>query len=338
MTNSDFWRNSKVAVIGGGSWGTVLANLLSENCLEVRLWLRDSELARAINATKTNERYLPGYRLSHKISAYSEISRVLDGDVNAVVLALPSSACRHEARNMAALLGGHEFIFHATKGVEADTLKRMSEVLSEELPCRRIGVISGPNLAQEIARGEPAATVVASGFDEVLDAGQALFGSALFRIYRSCDMIGVEWAGTLKNILAIASGALDAMKFGWNSRAMLITRGLAEIVRFGVAMGAKEGTFLGLAGLGDMLATCGSPLSRNYRVGMRMAKGDRLSDIIKDLGGTAEGIMTTRTVWRYSKARGISMPITESVFQLLEENVSVKEAIQILMTRPSGSE
>jgi glycerol-3-phosphate dehydrogenase (NAD(P)+) len=314
----DFWRNAKVAVIGGGSWGTVLANLVSLNSRDVRVWVRDEDVE---------------LQLSERVHAYSALDRVFEGGVQAVIWVLPSSVCREQARLIAPYLSGEEIILHGTKGIEFGSLKRVSEILHEELLCPRIGVISGPNLAAEVARGEPAATVVGSAFNEVLDAGQELLGSEKFRVYRASDVIGLEWAGTLKNILAIASGCLETLKFGWNARALLITRGLAEMVRFGVAMGAEEETFLGLAGVGDLLATASSPLSRNYQVGAKLAAGEKLSDVLEELGSTAEGVETTRAVFEYARAHGIEMPITEGVYQLLNGN-AVGDVIKSLMSRP----
>jgi glycerol-3-phosphate dehydrogenase (NAD(P)+) len=334
MTLKDFWRNSKVGVIGGGSWGTVLANGVSGNCREVRVWLRDEESVRSINTTRTNDLYVPGLKLNEKVHAYSSLERIFEDGLTCIIWALPSSIGREQAKKVAPLLRGDEFILHATKGIEPESLKRMSEVLMEELPCRRIGVISGPNLAHEIAAGEPAATVVASAFSEVCEAGQTLLAGERFRVYQANDVIGVEWAGALKNIFAIASGALDAMKLGWNARALLVTRGLTEMVRFGTAMGAQESTFLGLAGVGDLLATCSSPLSRNYRVGQRLALGEDLDKILEDLGSTAEGVKTTQIVWEFASKRQISMPITEGIYRLLRERNAVQDVMRELMTRP----
>ena len=295
-----------------------------------------------INATRVNQEYLPELTLHERVHAMTEPERVFgeassDG-VAAVIWALPSGVCRAQAKRLAPLFRGDEVIIHATKGLEEGSLKRVSQILREELPCPRIGVISGPNLATEVARGEPAATVVASVYNEVIEAGVALLASDKFRIYWASDVIGVEWAGTLKNVLAIAAGALDAMKLGWNARSMLITRGLAEMVRFGVAMGAKESTFLGLAGMGDLLATCSSPLSRNYRVGTRLAQGEKIADILTSLSETAEGVRTTRTVWQFAQAHKISMPITEAVHMLIEEGVGVQQVLKTLMTRPQVGE
>ncbi|HLD99701.1 MAG TPA: NAD(P)H-dependent glycerol-3-phosphate dehydrogenase [Bdellovibrionota bacterium] len=338
MTAKAFWRNSRIAVIGAGSWGTILANLVAKNCREVQLWTRTEQQALAINSQRFNQRYLPEYRIDDRVHASSDFESVLGRETACVIWALPSEACREQARRISGLLRGDEIILHATKGIERGSLKRISQVLAEELPCRRIGVISGPNLAHEVARGDPSATVVASHFDEAVEAGQILLTGERFRAYSSSDVVGVEWAGSLKNILAIASGALDSLNLGWNAKAMLITRGLVEMVRLGLSMGAKESTFIGLAGLGDLLATCGSSYSRNYRVGLRLGKGEKLEAILPTLGGVAEGVHTTATVRQFAEERKISMPITEGVLQLLNGVVSVPEVIQSLMSRPLKSE
>jgi glycerol-3-phosphate dehydrogenase (NAD(P)+) len=337
MIQKDFWRNSKVAVIGGGAFGTVLANIAAKNAMDVRIWVRAEEQARAINVTRAGE-YLPEMPLDPKIHASTDLSKVFETGVQIVVWALPSEVCRSMAARLAPAFTGEEIILHATKGIEQGSLKRISEILREELPVPRIGVISGPNLAAEIAKGEPAAAVVASRYREVIEAGQAVLTGERFRVYGVDDVVGVEWAGTLKNVLAIASGALDAMQFGWNARAMLITRGLAEMVRFGVAMGAKESTFLGLAGIGDLMATCASPLSRNYRVGARLAKGETLEQIMETLGSTAEGVRTTETVWKYAQLHKIYMPITEAVYHVVKEKLPVRDALAGLMNKPSMPE
>jgi len=333
MTPKDFWCNSTVAVVGGGSWGTVLAHLLSKNCRSVRIWLRDEDQVRQFNSTRTQSRYMPQVQLDQKVVATSSMADALKGGVQAIFWVLPSSACRQRARDLAPLMSGDEVVLHATKGIEGGSMKRISEILVEELPTRRVGVVSGPNLAHEIALGEPAATVIASDFAEVCRAGEILLRGPQFLVSTHSDLVGVEWAGTLKNILAIAAGALDGLGLGWNSRAMLITLGLSEMVRFGTAMGAQVQTFLGLAGIGDLLATCGSPKSRNYRVGFRLARGEKLERIIEDLGSTAEGVVTTQHVWKFASERGISMPITEGVYQLTDSSVPVQEVLTQLMKR-----
>ena len=335
---TDFWRKSRVAVVGGGSWGTVLAHLASKNVSEVRLWIREEERARQLNSTRTNPKYVKGLNLGGNLKAFSDPERLFDGGVEGVIWCLPSKVGRDEAKILAKYFRGDEVILHATKGVETGTLKTPSQILREELPARRIGVISGPNLADEISRGEPAATVVASAFREVVEAGQQILSNERFRVYGATDVAGVEWAGTLKNVLAIAAGALDAMKLGWNTRAMLISRGLAEMVRFGTAMGGQTQTFIGLAGVGDLLATASSVLSRNYRVGQGLGEGKSIETILAELGSTAEGVKTSQSVAAFARARGISMPITEGVDLITRGEASVNDVLHALMTRPSMAE
>ncbi len=327
----DFWSESRVLMIGGGNWGSVLGLLAAPHCKELRVWMRSEEQARAINSTRTNERYLPKIPLPENIKAYYEPDRAFEMGVDAVIWALPSSACRPMAKEFAKYFSGQEILIHATKGVEQGTLKRISEILREEMPCPRVGVLSGPNLSDEIARGEPAATVVASDFAEVREAGMRLFSSKKFRVVTSADLIGVEWAGTLKNVLSIASGALNSLGLGMNVRAMLIAQGLAEMVRFGEAMGGREATFLGLAGVGDLLATASSPLSRNYQVGFKLGQGIPLDTIVKELNVTAEGVATTRNVARFALERDIRMPITQGVASLLRGEKSARAVIDDLM-------
>ena len=334
MTKKDFWSKTPVTVIGGGSWGTVLAHLAAKNCSEVRMWIRDETQAREINANRTNMRYVPELQLDPKIRCFSDAERVFEVRPQLVIWALPSQHTREMARYFSKFFTGEEILLHATKGVEQGTMKRVTEILAEEIPCPRIGVISGPNLAHEIARQEPAATVVASHFKEAVEAGQAILTNPIFRVYPARDVIGVEWAGTLKNILAISAGCLDAMGLGWNARAMLISRGLAEMVRFGTAMGGEQATFLGLAGIGDLLATCSSPLSRNYRVGARLAKGDKLEDVLRDLSSTAEGVRTAMNVWAFAEKRGIDMPITHGVTMILKGEIPAKNVLNELMVAP----
>ena len=335
-----FWHNSTIAVLGAGAWGTALTTLVAKNAKEIRMWMRSEEQARAINSTRSNPHYVQELIIPSNVMAYHNMEKVFsytsDSDrVRLVIWGLPSNICREKAKELAPFLQGDELILHATKGVEEGTLKRISTVLEEELPTPRIGVISGPNLAGEIARNQPAATVVASRFREVVEAGEELLRSDALRVYGSSDIIGVEWAGALKNILAIASGAIDALGLGWNVRAMMITRGLAEMVRFSLAMGARSETFLGLAGVGDLLATCGSALSRNYRVGYGLSQGRSLEQVMKDLGSTAEGVRTAKIVWKFAEEKGISMPITEAVYQVLEGNLKVRDTLPHLMSTPN---
>lgn len=326
---------SVVAVVGGGSWGSVLASLIGHNAQEVRVWVRDEESAREMNAERSAPKYLKDFRFPETVRIMSDIERVLDGTPSVVIWALPAKACRDRAKDFSKFFKGSELVLHATKGIEEGSMKRVSQILVEELPLRRVGVISGPNLAQEIARGEPAATVIASQFQEVVSVGSELLKSPFFRVYPGSDVAGVEWAGTLKNIYAIASGMLDALHFGQNSRSLLITRGLAEMVRFGVVMGADASTFLGLAGVGDLMATCSSPLSRNYRVGVSLAQGQGLEQALNELGMTAEGVRTTQIVAEFARERRIPMPIADALYSILFEGVAIPEMLKALMEKPT---
>lgn len=332
MTSKDFWRESKVAVLGAGSWGTVLANLAAPHAGSVKLWFRDEERARLANATRTNAEYFPDLALHKSIVAVSEVERAFEGGVDAILWVVPSSGSRALARKIAPLLRGHEILIHATKGIEEGTLKRVSEVLGEELPLARIGSVSGPNLAAEIAKGLPAATIVASRFQEVIDAGIALLTNPRFQVEGSHDLVGVEWAGTLKNVLAIAAGCFEALGLGWNARAMLLVRGLEEMMRVGKTLGAKPETFLGLSGLGDLIATASSPLSRNYRVGFRLAKGEKLEAILEDLDTAAEGVRTAMTIADYATSQSLRLPITQAVRGLVAEGWDGERFLGHLLT------
>lgn len=337
--STDFWSESTIAVVGAGSWGSVLAQLAAKNCKEVRLWVRTEEQAREINSTRANSKYFDdSFKFESNLTAFSEANRLFEKKIHAIIWALPSNVCRERAKEFAPYIDGSEIILHATKGVEEGTLKRISEVLAEELPARRIGVISGPNLAKEVAMGEPSGTVVSSPYQEAVEAGMALLEGPYFRVYSVKDIVGVEWAGTLKNILAIASGCLGALEMGQNTRSLLISRGLAEMVRFSVSMGGEQATFLGLAGVGDLLATCGSPLSRNYQVGELLAQGQTLEQALAQMGKTAEGVRTTRFIWEFAQEKGISMPITEAVYHLIRGEKTVEDVINGLMAHPKVDE
>jgi glycerol-3-phosphate dehydrogenase (NAD(P)+) len=329
-----FWSNSKIAVLGGGSFGTVLANLAAQNCAQVTMYVRAEDQARTMNATRMNPNYVKDLVLDSKIRAVSTFEKVFEQDQDLIIFALPSHATRSQAKIIAPFLKGSEIILHATKGIEEQSLKRISQVLSEELPVLRIGAISGPNLAGEIAKNEPAATVVASPFDDVVQAGEQVLSTSRFRVYTTHDIVGVEWGGTLKNIFAIASGILESRGLGWNTKSLMLSRGLAEMVRFGAAMGADPETFLGLAGMGDLIATCSSSQSRNFRVGYHLAKGEKLEDVLRELGQVAEGVRTAKIVYEFSKNRGVDMPITETVYRIIQGEWSAEEGLKHLMTRP----
>ncbi len=331
--SKDFWRSSRVVVLGGGNFGTVLAQLASERCREVVIYVRDEAQARAMNATRVNSDYLKNFVLAPNILTVSEPQRIFEQRFDAMLWCLPAAACREAAKVFAPAFKGDEILIHATKGIEENSLKRISEVLAEEIPCPRIGVLSGPNLASELALGEPAATVIASHYPEVVDAGIDLFHHAKFRVYRGSDVVGVEWAGTLKNIYAIASGALNGLGFGMNAKAFLVTRSLAEMAKFAISRGAKERTFMGLAGFGDLMATCLSPASRNFTVGSRLGKGEPLATILDSMNMVAEGVRTTSIIVKEAKATGVSMPIAFAVQDLIEGKADAKDGLISLLNR-----
>ena len=327
----------KVAILGAGSWGTALSTLLP-NLESVSLWTRTPDSAAGINSERANPRYLPGILLPDNVRAGADIADCVR-DADCVVFALPSDAIRATARSVAAYLSRDTLIVSASKGLEDDSGLRMSEILAHELAgTSRIVALSGPNLALEVARGIPTATVAASLSADSAGACQALFTGSAFRVYTSPDLLGVELAGAMKNVIAIAAGICEGLGFGDNSRAALMTRGLAEITRLGVALGAQTTTFLGLAGVGDLIATSGSHLSRNYRVGVGLGQGKELSEVLDEIGQVAEGVPTTRAICLLAARAGIEMPISEALFQVLFHGALPRESIPHLMLRPPREE
>lgn len=332
----------RVALLGAGSWGTALTTLLP-HVAEVRLWARDRETAAALSDARENVRYLPGVPLPPNVHVTASLRDAVR-EADAVVFAVPSAAMHDLAAAVAPFLPPETLLVSAAKGLEAATGKRMSEVIADALialssrSLPRIAALSGPNLAVEVANGIPTASVAAARDDETARSCQNLFMGATFRVYASRDLLGVELAGAMKNVIAIAAGICDGMGFGDNSRAALMTRGLAEITRLGVTLGADPTTFLGLAGVGDLIATSSSRLSRNYRVGVGLGKGDTLATILAGLGQVAEGIPTTRAIHRLSRTHAVEMPIVESLYAALFEDAALHAQIYALMRRPARSE
>jgi glycerol-3-phosphate dehydrogenase (NAD(P)+) len=326
-------------VIGGGSFGTTLAALLADHDKRVTLWVRRSDQSKEINREHTNARYLPDFKLPAKLKATTDLEGVVKA-APVVIVAIPSKSFREVANHVGDYIRGDQVMVHATKGLEVGTFKRMSEILREETCALKIGVISGPNLAVEVMRGNPAGAVVASNYKEVIQRVQSLYGGTRMRMYGGRDVVGTELGGAFKNIIALATGVSDGMGFGDNTKALIMTRGLNEMVRFGVALGSNILTFGGLAGIGDLMATCASPLSRNYRVGLGLAKGQKLEQIIKRLGQVAEGVPTTEAVHNQAQDLGLSadLPIVEEVYSLLYEKRSTAQALKNLMNIPVGSE
>lgn len=325
------------AVIGGGSWGTALGTLLARLGRDVCIWVRREEQAAEINEQHTNSRYLPGIKLPGKLRASTDMEALVD-KAPVVFMAMPSRSFREVARQVGDHARGDHLLIHLTKGLEVDSFKRMSQILREETCCLKLGVLSGPNLAGEVVKGDPAGAVVASHYAELVKTVQALFRGGFFRVYSVYDVVGTELGGAFKNIIALSAGMADGMGFGDNLKALLVTRGLREMIVYGEAMGADPYTFCGLAGIGDLMATCSSKLSRNYQVGTRLAAGEKLEKILESLGQVAEGVPTTLAVHRQVHRMRLTLPIVDGVHRVLYDEISVEDSIATLMKHPVGDE
>jgi len=326
---------SRVAVIGTTIWGTTLAIMLSRKGLTVSLWARTEAEAKKLNRERQNAIRLPGFSFPEKLRATASLVEALD-KAGLVIFAVPSQEMRHNVRLASEYLDSSMLILSVAKGLEVESTKRMSQVISEEIAARfhrNICVLSGPNLSKEIACGLPAVTVVAADKAAVAAKAQKIMAMPLFRVYTNTDVVGVELGGALKNIIALAAGMVDGLEYGNNTKAGLITRGLAEITRLGVAAGANPLTFAGLAGLGDLVATCSSPLSRNRHVGQELAKGRDLKGILSSMTGIAEGITTTVAALKLAEELDVEMPIAEQVFRVLFKGLDVRQAVSELMVR-----
>jgi glycerol-3-phosphate dehydrogenase (NAD(P)+) len=328
-----------VAVIGAGSWGTTVAALAARRN-PVTLWARRPELAEAINTTSENPDYLAGYRLPYGLRATSDLAETLDR-ADLVMMGVPSHGYRTVLEQAAPFIPRNLPIISLTKGIEQGTLERMSEVAGDVLPEHehdRVGILTGPNLAREIMDGHPAATVIALRDAEVAAQVQELFMDPTFRVYTNDDVIGCETAGALKNVMAIAAGMAHGLGFGDNTLAALITRAIAELTRLGVALGGDPLTFAGLAGVGDLIATCMSSQSRNHRVGVELARGGKLETIIEGMNMVAEGVKTTSAVLELARRLEVETPISEQVGRVLHEGAHPREAVLSLMTRQARPE
>ena len=323
-------KSHRVAVLGGGSFGTAIANMIAANNHRVTLWLRSETTAQNIRETGENSSYLPGYKLHANLAISTDLQQAVEG-CDTVFFAIPSSAFRVLAKEVSPFLKAGTVIVSTAKGVEADSFMLPSQVLEQEISHCPVGVISGPNLAKEIAQFEITATVVASDSDELCRRAQTLLASKYFRVYANHDRYGVELAGALKNIYAIVSGIAAAMVVGQNTKSVVLTRSLAEMSRFAVHLGANPMTFLGLSGVGDLYVTCTSPLSRNYRVGLAIGQGKSLDQAIKEVGQVAEGVNTTRLVKEKADLLGIYMPLASALYATLFEQRSIKESLNSMM-------
>ena len=308
----------KIAVLGGGSFGTAMANLSSKNGCDVTLWVRDKRSVKSMQKTHINKKYLPDHKLDERLQFTHDLQAAVKGK-DLIFVAVPSSAFRETLQKIAPFISA-QAIVSLTKGMEKDTFALMSDVIADELPNVAFGVMSGPNLAKEIMNNMPSATVIASQSAALRLAVQTALHSAFFRVFASDDLIGVELGGALKNIYAIAMGMAAAYDIGENTKAMILTRALAEMSRFGVQAGANPLTFLGLSGVGDLYATCSSTLSRNYQIGNMLGRGMSLDQAIKKLGQTAEGINTIQQVNEKAMKEGIYMPITHALHDIIYED------------------
>jgi glycerol-3-phosphate dehydrogenase (NAD(P)+) len=326
----------RVAVVGAGSWGTTVACIAARNCPTV-LWARRADVADEVNATHTNSAYLPGFELHPDLRATASLEEAVS-TADVVVMAVPSHGFREVLAEASPFVRPWVPLVSLSKGIEQGTHLRMTQVINELLPDHPAGALTGPNLAKEIMSGQPAAGVIAMADSRIADGLQPVFHHTGFRVYTNDDIVGCEIAGALKNVMAIASGMAAGLGFGDNTKAMLMTRGLAELTRLGVAMGGDPLTFSGLAGMGDLFATCMSPFSRNHSVGVELGKGRKIDEIIAEMNMVAEGVKTSKVVGELAVKCGIELPIAEQVEAVCHHGVAVVDALASLMQRPTGRE
>ncbi|MFF2090128.1 NAD(P)H-dependent glycerol-3-phosphate dehydrogenase [Paenibacillus sp. NPDC058174] len=334
MTETKAQAGRRAAVFVAGSWGTALASVLAQNGFDVLLWTRNAEQAEQINTVHENSKYLPGVELPQSLRATTEMKEALQ-DAELALFVAPSAAMREVAKQAAPFMKESTLCIHATKGFETGTLKRMTTVLAEELGRSpdQIAVLSGPSHAEEVIRKQPTTVVVASADQEAAEQAQDAFMNGYFRVYTNPDVAGVEVAGAIKNIIALGAGLSDGLGFGDNAKAALITRGLAEISRLGTAMGANPLTFAGLAGVGDLVVTCTSKHSRNWRAGSMLADGSPLDEVLERMGMVVEGVKTTRAAYELASRYEVEMPITAQLYQVLFAGSSPRTAVENLMGR-----
>ena len=326
----------QVAVIGAGSWGTTVAHLCAKNA-PTTLWARRDDVAVEVRDHSRNSAYLAGFDLTPSLHGTSDLEEaVTSADV--LVMGVPSHGMRAAAEQLAPFLRPWVPVVSLSKGLEQGTRLRMTEVLEAELPGHPCGVLTGPNLAKEILAGGAAATVIAMDDEVIADALQDVFASDLFRVYTNTDVVGCEVAGALKNVMAIASGMADGLGTGDNTRSAVITRGLAELTRLGCAMGGQQMTFAGLAGMGDLIATCISPQSRNRYVGEQLGRGRTIEEIIEEMSMVAEGVKTSSVVMDLAREHGVDLPIAEEVYRVVHEGVPAAQAYRGLLGRHVRSE
>jgi glycerol-3-phosphate dehydrogenase (NAD(P)+) len=334
--NSEIDPNSyRIGVVGAGSWGTAIADLLACKGFHTHLWVFEKEVKDHIDRFHENRLYLPDHQLSSNLSASNDLADVASNK-HLIVIVVPSHVMRNVTRQMAGHLSAGTIITSASKGIEQKTHLTMSGVIKENIPevaADRLGVISGPSFAKEVAQKMPTTVTVACQNPEIGARIQHVFATPYFRVYTSDDIVGVELGGSVKNVIAIASGILDGLGMGLNTRAALITRGMTEIRRLGLYLGANPRTFTGLAGFGDLVLTCTGNLSRNYGVGIQLGKGKKLKQILAEMHMVAEGVKTAKSVYNFSRKLGVEMPICHEIYHILYEDLEPKEAVYRLMTR-----
>jgi glycerol-3-phosphate dehydrogenase (NAD(P)+) len=327
----------KCAVIGAGAWGTALADLLARNGHDVALWAREPEVVASVNASHENVVFLAGAKLHEGVVAHSELARACR-DAALVLFATPSHVLRSVARSAAPSIGANATVVVATKGIERETLAIMSDLLIEQFPSHAVVALSGPSFAAEVVARQPTAVVAASTDDSAAEMVQRALSGDQFRVYTHDDVIGVELGGALKNVIAVATGIAEGLGMGFNARAALITRGLAEMTRLGVKMGASRLTFAGLAGMGDLVLTCTGALSRNRSLGVEIARGTSLDEALALRNTVAEGVMTTHSARALAAREGVEMPIVGAVYGILFEHQPPRAAIGELMRRELRAE
>ncbi|MEJ2519064.1 MAG: NAD(P)-dependent glycerol-3-phosphate dehydrogenase [Desulfuromonadales bacterium] len=329
-----------IGVIGAGSWGTTLANLLAKKGHAVTLWVYEADLAERINATRVNDLYLEGFSLAPNLTVTPNLAAAATGR-QLLLLVSPSQVMRRVLADLRPHLDNNCLLVSAAKGIENETLLTMSEVITDVLggnAAQRSAFLSGPSFAREVAAEQPTAVAVAATVADVARQAQAVFSTDYFRVYTNRDVIGVEIGGALKNVIALAAGVGDGLGFNHNARAALITRGLVEIARLGIAKGASEATFSGLAGMGDLVLTCTGDLSRNRSVGIELGRGRKRDDILNRMHMVAEGVKTTESAYQLAQKLGVDMPITEQMYQILYEDKDPKRAVVDLMQRALTAE
>ena len=330
----------KIAILGAGSWGTALAMVLKDNGHDVCLWGNHASQIEEINTQHTNHQYLPEVILNDEIYATTDLEKALLG-ANAVLFVLPTKVIRLVAKQVAPLLEGNPVIIHASKGLEQESYLRISEILKQELQKEKyeeIVVLSGPSHAEEVAKKD--LTTITAACEELSSAKvvQQLFSNSYFRVYTNTDVIGVELGAALKNVIAVGAGALHGLGYGDNAKAALMTRGLAEISRLGIAFGADPLTFIGLSGVGDLIVTCTSIHSRNWRAGDQLGQGKSLEDVLENMGMVVEGVQTCKAAYELAQEKGIEMPITNAVYNILYNGKNIKTEVLQLMERERKSE